>query len=132
MKTDDLLVLNYILALTCRTAQAVDNDSGVREWGLALDEVTNIVLANKPTIKAAQEKWRALKARVPQAAAGEDLRAEARARVPRYLSSPPNAFTDQTFMPRQEVPISRKNLSRARAAAHEAGPAFVDFQRALA
>src|SRR5258708_5471258 len=129
MKTDDLLVLNYILALTCRTAQAVDNDSGVREWGLALDEVTNIVLANNPTLKAAQEKWRAMKARVPQAAAWEDLRAQARSGVGRYVSIPPNAFTDQNFMLRQEVPISGKNLRGARAATAEAGAAFEDFRR---
>jgi outer membrane protein TolC len=94
-----------------------------------LDEVTNVVLANNPTIKAAQEKWRAMKARVPQAAAWEDLRAQARSRVARYVSIPPNAFTDQSFMLQQEVPISGKNLSRARAATAEAGAAFEDFRR---
>ena len=57
------------------------------------DEVTNVVLANNPAIKAAQEKWQAIKARVPQAAAWEDLRAQARSRVARYVSIPPNAFT---------------------------------------
>ncbi len=130
MKTTYLLLLNLVLALTFRTAQAGDNSSAVREGRLSLDEVTNVVLANNPAIKAAQEKWQAMKARVPQAAAWEDLRAQATSRVARYVSIPPNAFTDQSFMLQQEVPISGKNLSRARAATAEAGAAFEDFRRA--
>src|SRR5437870_5581586 len=129
MKTTYLLLLNLILALTFRTAQAGDNSRAIREAGLSLDELTSVVLANNPAIKAAQEKWRAMKARVPQAAAWEDLRAQARSRVARYVSIPPNAFTDQSFMLQQEVPISGKNLSRARAATAEAGAVFEDFRR---
>jgi outer membrane protein, heavy metal efflux system len=129
MKTTYLLLLSLPLAFTFRTAQAGDNDSAVQEGRLSLDEVTNVVLANNPAIKAAQEKWQAMKARVPQAAAWEDLRAEARSRVARYVSIPPNAFTDQSFKLQQEVPISGKNLSRARAATAEAGAAFEDFRR---
>ncbi|PYI58822.1 MAG: hypothetical protein DMC59_07495, partial [Verrucomicrobia bacterium] len=121
MKTTYLLLLNLILPLTFRTAQAGDNGSTLREGHLSLDEVTNVVLTNNPAIKAAQEKWQAMKARVPQAAAWEDLRAQARSRVVRYVSIPPNAFTDQSFILQQEVPISGKNLSRARAATAEAG-----------
>jgi cobalt-zinc-cadmium efflux system outer membrane protein len=129
MKTTYLLLLNLFLALVFRTAQAGDNDSAVRESRLSLDGVTNVVLANNPAIKAAQEKWQAMKARVPQAAAWEDLRAQARSRVARYVSIPPNAFTDQSFMLQQEVPLSGKNLSRARAATAEAGAAFEYFRR---
>jgi outer membrane protein, heavy metal efflux system len=129
MKTTYLLLLNLILPLIFWTAQAGDNNSAVREGRLSLDEVTSVVLANNPAIKAAQEKWQAMKARVPQAAAWEDLRAQARSRVARYVSIPPNAFTDQSFMLQQEVPISGKNLSRARAATAEAGAAFEDFRR---
>jgi len=129
MKTTYLLLLNLILVLTFRTAHAGDNGSAVREGRLSVDEVTSVVLANNPAIKAAQEKWQAMKARVPQAAAWEDLRAEARSRVARYVSIPPNAFTDQSFRLQQEVPISGKNLSRARAATAEAGAAFEDFRR---
>src|SRR5437763_16747607 len=70
-----------------------------------------------------------MKARVPQAAAWEDLRAQARSRAARYVSIPPNSFTDQSFVLQQEVPISGKNLSRARAATAEAGTAFEDFRR---
>src|SRR5213080_1653845 len=129
MKTTYLLLLNLILASTFRTAQAGDNGSVVREGRLSLDEVTSGVLANNPAIKAAQEKWRAMKARVPQAAAWEDLRAQARSRAARYVSIPPNSFTDQSFVLQQEVPLSGKNLSRARAATAEAGAAFEDFRR---
>jgi len=129
MKTTYSLLFNLILALIFRTAQAGDNNSAVREGRLSLDEVTSVVLANNPAIKAAQEKWQAMKARVPQAAAWEDLRAQARSRAARYVSIPPNAFTDQSFMLQQEVPISGKNLSRARAATAEAGAAFEDFRR---
>src|SRR4029453_14320505 len=129
MKTTYLLLFNLILALTLRTAQAGDNGGAVRQGRLSLDEVTSVVLANNPTIKAAQEKWQAMKARVPQAAAWEDLRAEARSRVARYVSIPPNPFTQQSFKPQQEVPISGKNLSRARGATAEAGVAFEDFRR---
>jgi outer membrane protein TolC len=129
MKTTYLLLFDLILALTFRTAQAGDNDSAVREGRLSLDEVTNVAFANNPAIKAAQEKWQAMKARVPQAAAWEDLRAQARSRAARYVSIPPNAFTDQSFILQQEVPISGKNLSRARAATAEAGAAFEDFRR---
>src|SRR2546429_4246154 len=129
MKTTYLLLPNLVLALAFRTAQAGDNDSAIRQGRLSLDEVTNVVFANNPAIKAAQEKWQAMKARVPQAAAWEDLRAQARSRAARYVSIPPNSFTDQSFMLQQEVPISGKNLSRARAATAEAGAAFEDFRR---
>jgi cobalt-zinc-cadmium efflux system outer membrane protein len=47
----------------------------------------------------------------------------------RSVSIPPNSFMDQTAMLEQEVPISGKNLSRARAATAEAGAAFEDLRR---
>jgi cobalt-zinc-cadmium efflux system outer membrane protein len=129
MKTTYSLLFNLILALIFRTAQAGDNDSAVRKGRLSLDEITGVVLANNPAIKAAAEKWQAMKARVPQAAAWEDARAQASSRVARYVSVPPNAFTDQSFMLEQEVPISGKNLSRGRAATAEARATFEDFRR---
>src|SRR5213592_4409974 len=127
MKTTYFLLFGLILALTFRTAQASDKETAVRESRLTLDEVTAVVLANNPAIKAAQQKWQAMKARVPQAAAWEDLRAQARSRAARYVSIPPNSFTDQSFVLQQEVPLSGKNLSRARAATAEAGAAFEEF-----
>src|SRR5260370_11454504 len=124
MKTTYSLLFNLSLALTFRTAQAGDNDSAVRQGRLSLDEVTSVVIANNPVIKAAQEKWRAMKARVPQAAAREDLTAQARSRVARYVSIPPNAFNDQSFMLQHGATISGKNLSRARTATTDTGEAL--------
>ena len=129
MKTTYLLLFNLILALTFRTARAGDSDSAVRHGRLSLDEVISAVLANNPATKAAQEKWQAMKARVPQAAAWEDLKAQGSSRAARYVSIPPNSFMDQSFMLQQEVPLSGKNLSRARAATAEAGATFEDFRR---
>ncbi len=129
MKTTTLLLTNLLLILTFRTAQAGDSDRAVRQGRLSLNEVTSAVLANNPAVKAAQEKWQAMKARVPQAAAWEDLRAQGSSRAARYVSIPPNSFMDQSFTLQQEVPISGKNLSRARAATAEAGATFEDFRR---
>jgi outer membrane protein TolC len=129
MKTTYLLYLTLILLLTVSPATAGDGDFAVRTGRLSLDQVTSLVLANNPALKAAEEKWQAMKARVPQAAAWEDLRAQGMSRVERYVSIPPNAFMDQTFALQQEVPITGKNLSRARAASAGAGAAFEDMRR---
>jgi cobalt-zinc-cadmium efflux system outer membrane protein len=129
MKTTHLLLLSLILALTFPAAQAGDSESAIPQDRLSLDEVTGAVLAKNPAIKAAEGKWQAMKARVPQAAAWEDLRAQANSRAARYVSIPPNSFMDQSFMLQQEVPLSGKNRSRARAATAEAGATFEDFRR---
>lgn len=128
MKTTYLLHLNLLLVLTITPAVAGE-DGHVRRGRLSLEEVTSAVLANNPALKAAEKKWQAMKARVPQAAAWEDLRVQGMSRVQRYVSIPPNAFMDQTFMLQQEIPITGKNLSRARAATAEAGAAFEDMRR---
>jgi outer membrane protein TolC len=70
-----------------------------------------------------------MKARVPQAKAWEDLRAGGDFRAERSVNVPPNSFMDQTAMLEQELPISGKNLSRARAATAEAHATFEDFRR---
>ena len=64
-----------------------------------------------------------------QAAAWEDLRLQGDSRVERFVTIPPNAFTDQSLMLEQELPITGKNRSRARAATAEAGAAFEDLRR---
>jgi outer membrane protein TolC len=70
-----------------------------------------------------------MKARVPQAAAWEDLRAGVDSFVERSVSIPANSFMNQTATLEQEMPISGKNRSRARAATAEAGAAFEDLRR---
>jgi outer membrane protein, heavy metal efflux system len=92
-------------------------------------EIVKSALGDNASIKAARAKWEAMKARVPQARAWEDLRAGVDSVTTRSVSIPPNSFMDQTAMLEQEVPVSGKNLSRARAATAEAGAAFEDLRR---
>lgn len=96
---------------------------------LSLEQLLRTVASDNPSIKAAEAKWQAMKARVPQAAAWEDLRAQADSRVSRFVDIPPNAFTDQSIMLEQELPLTGKNRSRARAATAEAGAAFEELRR---
>src|SRR5207248_7785968 len=129
MKTTYLL-LNLVLALIFRTAQAGDNDSAVREGRLSLDEVTNVVLANNPAIKEAENRWRAGKERVRQATAWDDPRVGGESRLRRFVEVPPNAFMDQSVTVEQLVPITGKNLVRGRVAAAEALSVFEEVRRA--
>lgn len=96
---------------------------------LSQDELVRQALRDNASIKAARAKWEMMKARVPQAAAWEDLRAGIDSVVERSVSIPANSFMNQTAMLEQEVPISGKNRSRARAATAEAGAAFEDLRR---
>jgi len=96
---------------------------------LSLSEATAAALANNPAIKEALRKWNAARARVPQAAAWDDPKIGAESRVQRYVSVPPNAFMDQVVSVEQVVPITGKNLARARIAAAEALSAYEDVRR---
>jgi outer membrane protein TolC len=130
MKTTYLLLLNLTLILSLQTVDAGENDARpVRSNGLSLSEVTAAVLANNPAIKEAFKKWNAARARVPQAAAWDDPRLGGDSRVRRFVDIPPNAFTDQTVSLEQVVPITGKNLLRARAAVAEAISAYEDVRR---
>src|SRR6266567_1145551 len=130
MKTTYSLLFSLILALTFRTAQAGDNDSAVREGRLSLDEVTNVVLANNPAIKEAENRWRAANERVPQAAAWDDLKVAGDSEFHRFINIPPNAFMDQSLTVEQLIPVTGKNLVRARAAEAEALSVFEEVRRA--
>ena len=96
---------------------------------LSQREIIKSALRDNASIKAARAKWEMMKARVPQAAAWEDLRAGVDSVTTRAVSIPANSFMDQTAMLEQELPISGKNRSRARAATAEAGAAFEDLRR---
>jgi outer membrane protein, heavy metal efflux system len=96
---------------------------------LSQREVVKSALRDNASIKAARARWEMMKARVPQAAAWEDLRAGFDSVTTRSVSIPANSFMDQTAMLEQEVPVSGKNRSRARAATAEAGAAFEDLRR---
>ena len=93
-------------------------------------EVIASALRENAALKAARAKWEAMKERVPQARAWEDLRGGGDFRVQRSVAIPPNSFMDQTFVLEQEVPFSGKNVSRGRAAEAEALATFEDFRRA--
>lgn len=128
MKTTYSLLFSLTLALTLRTVLAGNDDNAVRQERLSLGEVIRVVAEHNPSVKAAEERWQAMKARAPQAAAWEDLRLQGDSRVERFVTIPPNAFTDQSVMLEQELPITGKNRSRARAATADARAAFEDLR----
>ena len=128
MKTIYQLPLFLILSSITRAEQAGDNQR-LSTGRFSQSELISIVLRDNPTVKASRAKWEMMKARVPQGRAWEDLRAGGEFRVERSVSVPANSFMDQTAMLEQEVPLSGKNLSRARAATAEARAAFEDFRR---
>src|SRR5438094_3710052 len=97
---------------------------------LSLDELTRAVLANNPAIKEAENRWRAAKERVPQAAAWDDLKVAGDSEFHRYIDIPPNAFMDQSATVEQLIPVTGKNLVRARGAAAEALSIFEEVRRA--
>jgi outer membrane protein TolC len=96
---------------------------------LTLEVVTRAVLANNPSIKAARAKWEAMKKRVPQAAAWDDLKVSASTRLGRFVEVMPNSFTDQILSVEQMIPISGKNRSRERIAAAEALSGLEELRR---
>src|SRR5713226_4621260 len=130
MKTTYLLLLSLTLTLSVQAAETGDRgDRTARGGSLSLSEATAAALANNPTIKESLHKWNAARARVPQAAAWDDPKIGAESRVQRYVSVPPNAFMDQVVSVEQVVPITGKNLARARIAAAEALSAYEDVRR---
>ena len=122
-------LLFYLTLISTTKAGETGDATAASPGRLSQRDLISIVLQANPTLKATRAKWEAMKARVPQARAWEDLRAGGDFRVERSVNIPPNSFMDQTAMLEQEVPISGKNLSRGRAAVAEARAAFEDFRR---
>ncbi len=130
MKTTYLLLLSLTLTSSLQAADAGDSDARpVRGDGLSLSEVTAAALANNPAIKEALRKWNAARERIPQAVAWDDPRVGGDSSVRRFVDIPPNAFMDQTVSVEQMIPITGKNLARARAAAAEALSAYEEVRR---
>src|SRR5262245_4599534 len=115
MKTIYQLPLFLILSSIARADQAEDNPR-VFNGRFSQAELISVVLRDNSRVKASRAKWEAMKARVPQARAWEDLRAGVDWRAERSVNVPPNSFMDETAMLEQEVPVSGKNRSRSRAA----------------
>lgn len=129
MKTTTFSILLATFLLFRNQSAAGGGEDGAASSRLSLSEVTSEVLANNPAIKEALNKWNAARARVPQAAAWDDPRLGGDSRVHRFVDVPPNAFTDQSVSIEQVVPITGKNLLRARAAVAEAISAYEDVRR---
>jgi outer membrane protein, heavy metal efflux system len=130
MKTTYPLLLSLTLVSHFQIVDAGDGRSHAAEGAsLSLREVTAAALANNPSIKEALRKWNAAKARVPQAAAWDDLRLAGESRVHRFVDVQPNAFMDQAVSIEQAIPITGKNLVRARAAVAEAVSAYEEVRR---
>jgi outer membrane protein TolC len=129
MKTTTFSILLAIFLLLRNQSAAGGGDESAASSRLSLSEVTSAVLANNPAIKEALNKWNAARARVPQAGSWDDARLGGDSRVHRFVDVPPNAFTDQSVSIEQVVPITGKNLLRARAAVVEAISAYEDVRR---
>src|SRR5438067_13072476 len=130
MKTTYLLLFSSNLLLFLQRAAGGDAGFRTKDGGaISLAEVTAAGLANNPAIKEAVRKWNAGKARIPQAAAWDDLRVGGESRVRRFVDVPPNAFMDQSASIEQPIPITGKNLVRGRAATAEAVSAYEELRR---
>jgi cobalt-zinc-cadmium efflux system outer membrane protein len=121
----------FYLALTSIIRAENGGDAGLEAPGtrISLREVTSVVLANNPAIQQALRKWGAAKARVTQESAWDDLRVSGTSRTARFVDVAPNAFTDQIALVEQLIPITGKNLVRARIAAADAVGAFEQARR---
>ncbi len=130
MKT--LYQLLFYLALTSiiRAEESGDAGSEAPRARISLGDVTSVVLASNPAIKEAENRWRAAKARVTQTSAWDDLKVSGDSRVKRFVEIPPNAFMDQSATVEQLIPVTGKNLVRARGAAAEALSIFEEVRRA--
>src|SRR5213594_667570 len=130
MKTNYLLPFYLALTSILRAEESGDAGTEAPRAHISLREVTKVVLANNPAIKEAENHWRAAVQRVRQANAWDDPRIAGDSRVRRFVDVPPNAFMDQSVTVEQLVPITGKNLVRARAAAAEALSVFEEVRRA--
>jgi outer membrane protein, heavy metal efflux system len=122
-------LLFYLSLVSISRAESGDAGSEAQRARISLGEVTSIVLANNPAIQQALRKWGAAKARVTQEGAWDDLRVSGSSRAARFVDVAPNAFTDQMVSVEQSIPLTGKNLLRARVAAADAVAAFEQARR---
>ena len=122
-------LLFYLALVSISRAESGDAGSKAQRARISLGEVTSIVLANNPAIQQALRKWGAAKARVTQDGAWDDLRVSGSSRVARFVDVAPNAFTDQIVSVEQIIPLTGKNLLRARVAAADAVASFEQARR---
>ena len=129
MKTIYRLLFYLALTSIIRAENSGDAGREAPRTRISLREVTSVVLANNPSIQQALRKWNAAKARITQEAAWDDLRVSGTSRAARFVDVAPNAFTDQMVSVEQAIPITGKNLLRARVAAADAVAIFEQARR---
>ena len=113
-------LLFYLTLISISRAEPGNAGPEAQHARISLGEVTSIVLANNPAIQQALRRWSAAKARVTQEAAWDDLKVGGSSRAARFVDIAPNSFTDQILSVEQVIPLTGKNLARARAAAADA------------
>ena len=130
MKTKTFLAL-LLTTLTVRAESAPERGATENALSahLSLGEITGTVLENNPAIQQALRNWNAARARITQEAAWDDLRVSGSSRAARFVDVAPNAFTDQMASVEQAIPITGKNLLRARSAAADAVAIFEQARR---
>jgi outer membrane protein, heavy metal efflux system len=119
MKPLPFFLCSLSILLTAANAEPPKKPGDSPAAPISLPAVTDSVLAGNPDILAARAKWEALKQRVPQAAAWDDLKVGASTRVARFVDVATNSFTDQVLSVEQMIPLSGRNRSRERIAAAE-------------
>lgn len=129
MKTTTLLLLLTFLSLTADGAADTGADATASSSRLTLNGVIRVVRERNPAIREAVRKWEAAKERVRQEGAWDDLKVGGTSKVRRYVDVPPESFTDQMLAIEQTIPITGKNLVRARIASAEAVNAFEAVRR---
>jgi outer membrane protein, heavy metal efflux system len=129
MKTIYRLLFYLALTSILRAAESGDAGTEALPVGISLSKVTSVVLENNPAIQSALKKWSAARARVTQEAAWDDLKVSGNSRAARFVDVAPNAFTDQMVSVEQVIPLTGKNLVRARIAAADAIAAFEQARR---
>src|SRR5438270_2664908 len=129
MKTIYRLLFYLALTSILRAEESGDSEPTAQRTRISLREVTSVVLANNPAIQQSLRMWGAAKARVAQEAAWDDLKVSGNSRAARFVDVAPNAFTDQLVSVEQVIPLTGKNLVRARIAAADAVAAFEQARR---
>jgi outer membrane protein, heavy metal efflux system len=124
-----LFLITFPLLQSLRAAQQGQALQSSNVSVLSIESAIREVLQSNPSLKAARANWQAMKLRVPQARAWEDLRAGFDSVADRFVSLPPNAMTEQKLMLEQTVPLTGKNRLRGQAAEAEAISAYHDLKR---
>lgn len=124
-KLPQLLLLYSLIPLIPAAARAAEKVSP----RLSLAQVSETALAQNPAVAEVRQNWEAMKARVPQATAWDDLRITANTRVARFVAIAPNGFMDQSLAAEQTIPLTGKNRTRGRIAEADAAAAFEELRR---